>query len=83
MMRLRDWNESVRIANGIAERFKFEGVDVRVAPYTTYDGKKGINLQMFDANGKFYREVPSGIHEDLQGMKEALTTAAIRIAEYA
>lgn len=73
MLKLRDWERVQSLAHIYAEELKVTyNIDVRVKPYTMYDGRKGIALQLFDKYGKFFKEYCSGIFEDINGYKSGL-----------
>lgn len=61
MMKLSDWNNLMEHGKKLCADLKEKGYDVRLRPYTMYDGRKGLYMQVFDSNGKFYKEYASGI----------------------
>lgn len=79
MLKLSEWNESCEYAQKICSNFKKDNLDVRYKPYTMYDGRKGIYLQIFDANGCFYKEYASGICDSLEEMKSSLNRMVLCI----
>lgn len=73
LLNLSDWSEVLRYAKELADKASKDfGIDVRVKPYTMYDGAKGIHFQVFDSDGNFYDEYASGICDSLDEYKQAL-----------
>ena len=58
---LKDWNKLISYADVICERLKGKGVNAKFASYTMYNGDKGVRIQLFDANNKFFNQYNSGI----------------------
>ena len=77
-IKIKEWNELVTYGNELCERLKEHGYDVRLKPYTTYDGRKGLTMQVFDAFGKFFTEYHSGI-DTFVTMKRTMEQNARRI----
>lgn len=53
-------NKLVKYGNELCENLKEKGYDVRLKPYTMYDGKKGLEMQVFDSSGCFFKGYYSG-----------------------
>lgn len=79
MMKLKDWNDSFNYGLSICEELKKEGYDVVLSPYKMYDNRKGLALQVLDADKNVFKEYMSGIVETFDEMKEALRINADRI----
>lgn len=78
MMKLSDWNKLMEHGKKLCADLKEKGYDVRLRPYTMYDGRKGLYMQVFDSNGKFYKEYASGI-DSFNMMKLIMEANARRI----
>lgn len=63
----------------LCRKLQSEGYNVKPSTYSMYDGKKGIYLQVLDAEGDIFCQYASGIHATLSGMIDALTRSANRI----
>lgn len=68
MLKLSDWNNCMRYAQEKCIAETDIGCVLRAKPYTMYDGRKGIAIQLFDECGKFYTEACSGIWENSDGL---------------
>lgn len=79
MLKLKEWNESLRYGKELCEQLKDEGYNAGLKPYSMYDGRKGIYMQVFDSDGNLFKEYASGINETLEQMKAALRVNANRI----
>lgn len=60
-MKLSEWNNLLKYGEELCENLKAKGMDVRIKPYTMYDGRMGVSMQVFDSYGNFYKEYQSGI----------------------
>lgn len=60
-MKLTAWTNLVDYGNALCTILKDKGYDVRLKPYTMYDGRKGLAMQVFDSNGDLFTEYRSGI----------------------
>lgn len=60
-IKLNEWNELIKYGNELCNNLKEKGYDVRLRPYTMYDGRKGLTMQVFDMLGNFFTEYYSGI----------------------
>ena len=78
MMKLSDWNKLMEYGKKLCTNLKEKGYDVRLRPYTMYDGRKGLYMQVFDSNGNFYKEYASGI-DSFDMMKIIMESNARRI----
>lgn len=73
MLKLKEWEQVQTLAHVYAEELKVTyNIDVRVRPYTIYNGEKGIYLQLFDKYGCFYKQFATGTHNDINKYKTAL-----------
>lgn len=77
-MNLKDWNEATAYAETVCGKLPR---DVRPKVYQMYDGRKGIELQVFDRNGYYYTGVCTGLHSTLESMKSAIDRCAQRLRE--
>ena len=78
-VKLNEWNELIEYGRKICKNlFEKNGYDVRLKPYTTYDGRKGLKLQVFDNFGCFFTEYATGIGTYTE-MKNSLYYNANRI----
>ena len=77
-MKLSDWNKLMEYGKKLCTNLKEKGYDVRLRPYTMYDGRKGLYMQVFDSNGNFYKEYASGI-DSFDMMKIIMESNARRI----
>lgn len=75
-LNLNEWNEFVDYGNTLCERLAREGYNVRLEPYTLYDGNKGLYIRLFDKRGNFYAEYASGIHKNINSAKNGLENCA-------
>ena len=57
---LIQWNKLIKYGNELCENLKEKGYDVRLKPYTIYDGKKGLEMQVFDSFGYLFKGYYSG-----------------------
>ena len=78
-LKLNEWNIACEYANVICENLKDKGYSVKAKPYSLYDGRKGIYLQVFDNYGHFFTQYATGIHNNLEDMKKAIDIMATRI----
>lgn len=60
-VKLDEWNKLIEYGNKLCNELKTKGYDVRIKSYTVYDGRKGLAMQIFDINGKFFAEYVSGV----------------------
>lgn len=60
-MKLTEWTNLVDYGNALCATLKEKGYDVRLKPYTMYDGRRGLTMQVFDLNGDLFNEYYSGI----------------------
>lgn len=58
---LKDWDELISYANSVCDHLKENGINAKPVSYAIYNGDKGIKIQLFDANNKFFNEYCSGI----------------------
>ena len=79
-LKLNEWNIACEYASLVCESLKDNGHNVKAKPYSLYDGRKGIDLQVFDNYGHFFTQYATGVHEDLTDMKNAIDTMARKIA---
>lgn len=78
-IKLNEWNKLIEYGNELCNSLKEKGYDVRLKPYTMYDGRKGLTMQVFDAFGKFFKEYYSGV-DTYSMMKNVMYMNARRIA---
>lgn len=79
-LKLKEWNEACDYAKVVCEDLRLK-YNVRLKPYSMYDGRKGIKLQVFDNMDNFFIEYMTGIHTNINDMKKAIDKAALRIIE--
>ena len=60
-MKLTEWTNLIDYGNALCVTLKEKGYDVRLKPYTMYDGRKGLVMQVFDSDGDLFNEYRSGI----------------------
>lgn len=77
-IKLNEWNKLIKYGNELCDSLKKNGYDVKLKSYTTYDGTKGLTIQVFDDFGKFFKEYYSGINT-YEKMKNAMYMNARRI----
>lgn len=75
MLRLSDWNKCMRYAQEKCIAETDIGCVLRAKPYTMYDGRKGIAIQLFDERGEFYTEAYSGICENSDSLIDGVNHA--------
>lgn len=68
---LKEWNKLIEYGNELCKDLKNMGYDVRLKPYTMYDGRKGLYFQLFDSFGNFFKEYASGI-DTFKNMKRSM-----------
>lgn len=78
-LKLNEWNASCEYAKETCKKLKDKGYDVRVKPYSVYDGRMGIYLQVFDNMNNFFAEFATGIHTSLNEMKKSIDIMALKI----
>jgi len=79
MLKILEWNNVVKYGNKVCNELKECGYDARLKPYTMYDGRKGLYIQLFDGFGRLYEQYASGTCESVEAFKEALELNARRI----
>jgi len=80
-LKLDEWNKSVEYATIICSSLTDRGYNTKPKEYTMYDGRKWLHMQVFDSNGKFYKEYATGIQNNLYDMKKAINIIANRIVD--
>lgn len=75
-MSIADWNKTIEYANNLCNELNEHGRNVRIRPYTMYDGRKGLYMQLFDCFNNFYNEYATGIWNTFDEMKRALERTA-------
>lgn len=78
-MKLSEWNEILRYARECAETLRTSGFCTDIRTYTCYDNSKIVYLQLFDIEGKFYKEYSSGTHKTVLEYKTSLYHLVNRI----
>lgn len=78
-LKLNEWNEACKHSEIVCNDLNSKGYNVKSKPYAMYDGRKGLNLQVFDNNGKFFTEYSSGIYSNLCDIKRSINNIAKRI----
>lgn len=79
-IKLSEWNELVGYGYKLCNELKEKGFDVRIKPYSTYDGRKGLSMQVYDNYGNFFTEYLSGV-ESCGTMKAKMYLNAERIVK--
>lgn len=59
-MNINEWNKVIAYAKTCEIKID----NIRMKPYTQYNGTKGIEIQIFDAEGHYFKSVYSGIYEN-------------------
>lgn len=77
-IKLNQWNELIEHGNQLCRCLKLLGYDVRLKPYTMYDGRKGLSMQVLDSCGNIFTEYQSGV-DTFNIMKATMTKNAARI----
>lgn len=49
-MKLTEWTNLIDYGNALCATLQEKGYDVRLKPYTMYDGRRGLTMQVFDLN---------------------------------
>lgn len=69
-MNIKEWNKVISYAKSC------ETDCIKVKPYTQHNGAKGIEVQLFDAFGCYFKSAYSGIHDNandcIAGIKHAI-----------
>lgn len=81
MLKISEWNSVVEHGNKVCEELKGYGYNTKLKPYTMYDGRQGLFIQVFDGFGQFYTEYASGIWNSVEEFKSALDNCAKIIRE--
>ncbi len=68
-MKLSEWNEILSYAKELCSK---ANADLRPIVYTMYDGRKGINLTLFDDEGSIFKAMASGVYDTVGEYKRAL-----------
>ncbi len=66
---LKEWNEALEYAEKLCEN---SGINIKPKPYEMYDNRKGIYIQLFDKRGRPFEQWATGIHDNLDSMKQSL-----------
>lgn len=77
-MTLSDWNKLVEYGKELCTELRLKGYNVILKPYTMYDGRKGLKMQVLDAFGDVYKEYYSGIDNPFM-MQTTMMSNARRI----
>lgn len=77
-IKLNEWSKLIKYGNELCNGLKEKGYDVRLKPYTMYDGRKGLTMQVFDTFGKIFKEYHSGV-DTFAMMKNIMCVNARRI----
>lgn len=77
-IKLNEWDKLIEYGNELCNDLKNKGYDVRLRPYTMYDGRKGLYMQVFDSLGNFFTEYASGA-DTFDNMKKNLLNNKNRI----
>ena len=77
-IKLNEWNKLFEYGNKLCNDLKDKGYDVRLNPYTMYDGRKGLYMQVFDSFGKLFKQYASGVGT-FEEMKRIMLTNKNRI----
>ena len=68
-----EWEQIQDYAHVCADELKHKyNLDVRVKPYTMYDGRRGVYLQLFDKYGVYFTEYASGIYKTVNEYIKAI-----------
>ena len=60
-VKIDEWNKLLEYGSILADEIRRKkGYEVRIKPYSVYDGRKGLAMQVFDINGNFLAEYVSG-----------------------
>lgn len=78
-MTLKDWNQSLSRAQGYVKYLETAGLKARAVPYSTYDGRKGIRLDVLDGAGETFDCYYSGICASYGELDAALKAGADRL----
>lgn len=80
MLKLKEWNEAICYAKARCEReSENSGLLICYAPYTMYDGRKGIRFFVKDDAGSVFATQCSGIHDSLSALKNAIDASIGRL----
>lgn len=77
-MKLNELNKLIECGNEICNDLKEKGYDVRLMPYTLYDGRQGLIMQVLDSVGNVFKEYYSGVGE-FEMMKASISMNARRV----
>lgn len=77
-MKLNEWNELIEYGNELCNDLKEKGYDVRLTPYTLYDGRRGFIMQVLDSVGGVFKEYYSGFGE-FEMVKASISVNARKI----
>lgn len=80
-LKLKEWNEANNYGVEVCEEMKKKGYNIKIKEYSNYKGDKGLYLQVLDSNNNLYTQYATGIHYDLQSMKNAIKFMAETIEE--
>jgi len=78
-LKLNEWNESCKYAEKVCETLKDKGFNIKIKPYSMYNGSKGIHLQIFDCFGNFFSQYATGTCTNVLDMKKSIDRMANRI----
>ena len=70
-IKLNEWNKLIEYGKELCNILIERGYDVRLKPYTVYDGRKGLSMQVFDDDGNYFKEYYSGI-DTFNTMRESM-----------
>ena len=75
-LKVNEWNNINKYADDVCKELKVKGFNVKQKQYDMYDGRKGLYLQVFDNNDKFYTQYATGTWNNETEMKKALDKMA-------
>lgn len=71
----REWNQLLQEGESLCDAIRRESCSVKMRPYTTSNGNKGIAFQLRDLHGDLFQEFTSGA-----GAADVIHTEMIRNA---
>lgn len=71
-LKISEWDNINKYADKVCVDLKNKGFNVKPKQYDMYDGRKGLYLQVFDNNDRFYTQYATGTWNNETEMKKAI-----------
>lgn len=79
---ITEFNEAIKLSEKLASDIgMMKGIAVLSKPYKMYDGLSGIEFDLYDCHGCYYKTYYTGIHNDISELTQNLRYQAARILQ--